>query len=100
MTDRSQLTRPIMRRSAGFNTNQTTRQRFEELEQLSPPDRTIEGNRAVSCDTVNLENVLPKIQSYCRNFHDGAPFLTEDDFCSVPQNATLGADAIHPIRDL
>ena len=98
MTDRSQLTRPMMSRSTGLNTNQTKRQLFEELEQLSPPDRTIEDNCAVTRDTVNLENVLPKIQSYCRNFHNEAPFLTKDDFCSVPQSATLGADAIHPIR--
>jgi len=89
MTNCGQLTRPVMSRPAGFDPDKATGQRLEELEQLFAPNCSIEDNRAVRGDTVGLENVLTKIQSNCCNFHGGVPFLTEDDFYSMPQSATV-----------
>lgn len=90
-----------MGRATSLNAHQTTRQRLKELEQLFARDRTIEDNCAVSSDTVNLENVLTKIQSYCRNFHGGAPFLVDENICTVPHSATVGCrrHPLHPRLD-
>ena len=90
MTNCVQLTRPVMSRSACFDPDKATWQLLEELEQLSAPNCSIEDDRTVRSDTVSLENVLTKIQSYCCNFHGGVPFVTEDDFYSMPQSATVG----------
>lgn len=96
MASRSEFARSMMCRTARFGANKTGRYVLKQLQQLPASDRTIEGNCAVTRDPMNLEDVLPKIRSYCRDFHGGAPFLTEDNFCRVPQSAILGADTIHP----
>ena len=87
----------MMRGSTGLNSNKAGWQRFQELEQLFAPDRTIEDNCAIGGDTVNLENFLPKIQSYSRNFRGGAPFLADENICTMPHCATFGCRR-HPLQ--
>ncbi len=90
MTNFGQLARSVMGRPAGFFPDKATRQFLEELKQLLASNCSIENNRPVCGDAVSLEDVLTKIQSNCCNFLGGVPFLSEDDFYSMPQSAKIG----------
>jgi hypothetical protein len=54
VTKRLQLARPMMRRSAGFDTDQARWQLLEECQYVAPLELTAEDDSALRIDAVNL----------------------------------------------
>jgi hypothetical protein len=74
VAERSQLARPMMRRSAGLDTNQARRQLLEKCQHVAPLELTAKDDIALRIDAVNLENRLRYIQTDCRDrLHDLPP---------------------------
>ena len=64
----------MMRRRAGLDTDQATRQLLEEGQYVAPLELTTHDHIALRIDAVNLKNRLRYIQTDCRDgFHDLAP---------------------------
>src|SRR6516225_684723 len=65
------LTRPIMRRAASLNANQTRRQGLEERQYFRPLKLPPQYCLASSIDAVQLEDTLGDVQTDCGNLHGG-----------------------------
>ena len=64
----------MMRRGAGFNTNQARGQLLEECQNVATLELTTEDDIALRIDAMNLKNRLRDIETDCRDgFHDLAP---------------------------
>ena len=59
---RLELARPMMRGSAGFDTNQA-RQLLEECQQIATLELTTEDDIALRIDAVNLKNRLRNVET-------------------------------------
>ncbi len=74
VAERLKLARPMMRRSAGFDTNQARRQLLEECQNVATLDLTTEDDIALRIDAVNLKNRFRNVETDRRDgFHDLAP---------------------------
>lgn len=56
---------------------------------MSALGRTIEDNSTAGRNAGNLKSVLAEMQSFCRDFHGRAPFLSEDELLSLPERAAV-----------
>src|SRR6516162_8074461 len=65
------LTRPIMRRAASLNANQTRRQGLEERQYFRPLQLPPQYWLASCIDAVQLEDPLGDVQTDCGNLHGG-----------------------------
>src|SRR6516225_9613343 len=67
MPQRSELARPMMRRSAGFDTDEARRQLLKEWQNV--PALELAANDHITCrvNSVNLKNRLPDIETDCRD---------------------------------
>src|SRR6516164_6907705 len=65
------LTRPIMRRAASLNANQTRRQGLEECQHFRPLQLPPPYCLASSIDAVQLEDPLGDVQTDCGDLHGG-----------------------------
>src|SRR5450756_1108412 len=73
MAELRQLTRPIVRRGAGFHADKATRQHFEERHHLAAAELLSDDDLLGRVDAVNLEHVLGDIQTDRGNLHvDGS----------------------------
>ena len=64
----------MMRRGAGFDTNQARRQLLEEGQDVAPLELTAEDDIAFRIDAVNLKNRLRDVETNCRDrLHGLAP---------------------------
>src|SRR5258706_13812364 len=61
-----QLARPVVRRGAGFDTDQTGRQLLEERQDVAALQLAANDHLAASVDAVNLENRLGDVETDCR----------------------------------
>src|SRR5437763_2229191 len=66
-----QLPRPVVRRRAGFESNQTTRQFGKEGDDLTPPKPFAQNAFPGRIDAVDLKNVFRQIQPYRLNLAHG-----------------------------
>jgi hypothetical protein len=71
MTKFDQLPGPMMRRGTGLHANQAGGLFLEEGQHLGSPQLPAEHNRTFPINTVDLKNVLRKIDTYCDNFLHG-----------------------------
>jgi hypothetical protein len=69
MTKRHQLTRPEVRRTASFHTDQARLQAFEEPANLSPAKASANNNITGAIYPMYLKNVLGQIKANYRNIH-------------------------------
>ena len=71
---RLEFARPMVRRGAGFNTNQARGQLLEECQNVATLELPTEDDIALRIDAMNLKNGLCDIETDCRDgFHDLAP---------------------------
>src|SRR6516165_6426283 len=68
------LTRPIMRRAASLNANQTRRQGLEERQYFRPLKLPPQYCLASCIDPVQLEDTLGDVQTDCGNLHGDGSF--------------------------
>ena len=62
MTEPDQLPRPVVRRGASLDADQTGRQLLEKRQQLTAPQLPADDNVTSAIYAVNLENVLREIE--------------------------------------
>ncbi len=67
VAERLQFARPMMRRGAGFNTDQARRQLLEEGQYVAALELTTEDDIALRIDAVNLKNRLRDVETDCRD---------------------------------
>src|SRR5215471_19134022 len=65
------LTRPIMRRAASLNADQTRRQSLKECQHLRPLQLPPQYCLASCIDPVQLEDPFADVQTDCGNLHGG-----------------------------
>src|SRR6516225_396509 len=65
------LSRPIMRRAASLNANQTRREGLEERQYFRPLQLPTQYCLASCIDPVQLEDPLEDVQTDCGNLHGG-----------------------------
>jgi hypothetical protein len=76
MTELDQLARPVMRRAARLDTDQTRRQPGEEWQHPRSTKRLTDNDLAARINAVNMKNVLGQVQADRSNLHDGwLPFF-------------------------
>ena len=63
MTEPDQLPRPVVRRGASLDVDQTGRQLLEKRQQLTAPQLPADDNVTSAIYAVNLENVLREIEA-------------------------------------
>src|SRR6516165_4145251 len=68
------LTRPIMRRAASLNADQTRRWGLEERQHFRPLQLPLQYCLASCIDAVQLEDMLGDVQTDCGNLHGGGSF--------------------------
>ena len=78
MAQLEQLPRPVMRRGAGFHANQAGRLFLEKRLHLTPPQLTSDDNATFGINTVDLKNILRKINTYRDNFIHGRLLFPRD----------------------
>jgi hypothetical protein len=95
VADRLQLPRPVVRRRARLQTDQTARQPSEERKHLAAPQPLAHNRRPARIDAVDLKNVLRQIQPNRRNLvHGWLPSMVRFTTILAPRRRT---GAIHPI---
>src|SRR3979409_584759 len=67
MTERLELTRPMMRCGAGLDANEAGRKLLEEWKNLSPPQLSAKNHHAFRVDAVDLKNRLGDVETVCRD---------------------------------
>jgi len=73
-----QLSGPMMSGSAGLHSNQASRLLCEECQQPSSHDTTLNDNRSLTINAMNLKDRLAEIQTH-RNccFHSSPPIISQ-----------------------
>jgi hypothetical protein len=95
----SQLARPVMRASAGFQTDEARLQTLEKVEDLVPPKLALQGRRAVRINAMHLKHRLGKIEADGERLFHGWLLSSGTSRClSFWHIAMPGAGAIHPIN--
>src|SRR5215471_1675748 len=75
---RAQLPRPVVRRRARLQANQTGRQSTEERQNLRTPKLLAQNRRSLCIDPVHLKNMLRQVQSDRSNLaHGWLPFAAD-----------------------
>src|SRR5262249_22132809 len=75
---RAQLPRPVVRRRARLQPNQTGRQSTEERQNLRTPKLLAQNRRSLCIDPVHLKNMLRQVQSDRSNLaHGWLPFAAD-----------------------
>src|SRR6516164_1997405 len=75
---RAQLPRPVVRRRARLQANQTARQSTEERQNLRTPKLLAQNRRSLCIDPVHLKNMLRQVQSEHSNLaHGWLPFAAD-----------------------
>src|SRR6516162_3292977 len=75
---RAQLPRPVVRRRARLQANQTARQSTEERQNLRTPKLLAQNRRSLCIDPVHLKNMLRQVQSDRSNLaHGWLPFAAD-----------------------
>src|SRR5262245_12994694 len=75
MPKRAQLPRPVVRRRAGLQANQTGRQSTEERQNLRTPNLLAQNRRSLCIDPMHLKNMLRQVQPDRSNLaHGWLPF--------------------------
>src|SRR5262249_45420722 len=75
---RAQLPRPVVRRCARLQANQTGRQSTEELQNLRTPKLLAQNRRSLCIDPVHLKNMLRQVKSDRSNLaHGWLPFAAD-----------------------
>src|SRR5262245_18144819 len=75
---RAQLPRPVVRRRARLQANQTWRQSTEERQNLRTPKLLAQNRRSLCIDPVHLKNMLRQVQSDRSNLaHGWLPFAAD-----------------------
>src|SRR5262245_4897524 len=78
MAKRAQLPRPVVRRRARLQANQTWRQSTEERQNLRTPKLLAQNRRSLCIDPVHLKNMLRQVQSDRSNLaHGWLPFAAD-----------------------
>jgi hypothetical protein len=62
-----QLARPMMRRSAGLDANQTRRQLLKERQNVAPPQLTADNHLAFRINAMDLKHRLGDVETDSRN---------------------------------
>jgi hypothetical protein len=70
MAKRLELARPMVRRGAGFDADQTRWQLLKERQNIPTLYLTADDHLALRIDAVDLENRLRNVETDCRDFHD------------------------------
>src|SRR5215475_3213878 len=78
MAKRAQLPRPVVRRRARLQANQTGRQSTKERQNLRTPKLLAHNRRSLCIDPVHLKNMLRQVESDRSNFaHGWLPFAAD-----------------------
>src|SRR5215471_497016 len=98
MPERLQLTRPVMRATAGLHPNQARREICEETRHLRTLKLLSEQHLALLVHTVDLKHVLCHVDAYRSNLHVGRPPSVSGEYPSPLWHIdAVGAGASIPL---
>jgi hypothetical protein len=97
--DALQLSRPVMGSATGLHSNQAPWQIDEELGHLVTPQLLLKNRLAQLVDTLKLDHILGKVDTYSRDFHDGCSCLLNGLIrnSTSAQDGAVNGGGVHPI---
>jgi hypothetical protein len=91
MANRLELSRPMMRRGAGLDTDQARRQPLEECQHVTALDVPADGYITLRIDALDLKDRLRDIQTDCRDrLHGSSSESWEPQQLPPPWHARAG----------
>jgi len=76
-----QLSAPVVTCGTRLHSDKARLLFFEKLQKLGSPDRTVECNRSIRGDAMNLKDILGQVQADCGNLHWVVPLVNSCGNC-------------------